>query len=113
MLNKINNNTTDNVKNTVLEVKNNEVVFADHYLFDAMFQNINSSIESLEDEELMEREMLPGEKLLTLDEYVIRSVMNYPTLYLKYTYIFLMQVWALNYFCEKGFMFDASNDLWQ
>lgn len=86
LLNKINNNTTDNVKNTVLEVKNNEVVFADHYLFDAMFQNINSSIESLEDEELMEREMLPGEKLLTLDEYVIRSVINYPTLYLKYTY---------------------------
>ena len=33
LLNKINNNTTDNVKNTVLEVKNNEVVFADHYLF--------------------------------------------------------------------------------
>ncbi len=86
LIKKIDTGTVEDIKSTVLKIKDNKIIFSDPYVFSIMIGEIGYSTHALEDEGLMPKEVAPGLKLLSPDEYVVNSIHNYPTLYLKHSF---------------------------
>ncbi len=86
LIKKIDSGTVEDIKNTVLKIKDNKIVFNDPYVFDIMINELGYSTIALEDEGLIPKGVAPGLKLLSPDEYIVNSIHNYPTLYLKYSF---------------------------
>mgnify|MGYP001415321967 CR=1 FL=1 len=86
LVKKIDSGTVDDIKNTVLKIKDNKVAFIDPYVFNIMISELGYSKMALEDEGLIPKAITPGLKLLSPNEYIVNSIHNYPTLYLKYSF---------------------------
>ncbi len=86
LVKKIDDGTVEDIKSTVLKIKDKKVVFSDPYVFNIMINELGYSTNALEDEGLIPKGVAPGLKLLSPDEYIVNSINNYPTLYLKYSF---------------------------
>lgn len=86
LLQAIDSQSVNMIENGVLSTKKNKVVFNDPYVSQIMMDSVVYSLDALESEKIIEKEIAPGNKLLTADEYVVKSIHQYPTLYLKYSY---------------------------
>lgn len=86
LFSQIENLKVDKFKHLALEVKDLKVVFSDTYALDRFIGKVHSVIDSLESLNLMKEEILPENKVLTPDEYVIQQIKEYPSLYLSYSF---------------------------
>ncbi len=83
---KIKNKTLNDTENRVLRLEEGQISYADIYCIDNVINTIEHAAGNLLYNKLIESIFLENEKLLTADEYAIKSIANYPGLYLKNSY---------------------------
>lgn len=86
LISKINDNLINNIDNTAIKIIDGKVDFTDHSMTSIFMGELSYTLDALEEENIVNKAIPPGFKLLSPNEYIIRSIISYPTLYLKYDF---------------------------
>lgn len=86
LISKINDNSINDIENTAIKIIDGKVVFTDYSMTSIFMGELSYNLDALEEEEIINKEIPPGFKLLSPNEYITRSIISYPTLYLKYDF---------------------------
>jgi len=86
LISKINDNSINDIENTAIKIIDGKVVFTDYSMTSIFMGELSYNLDALEEEKIINKEIPPGFKLLSPNEYITRSIISYPTLYLKYDF---------------------------
>ena len=86
LISKINDNSINDIENTAIKIIDGKVVFTDYSMTSIFMGELSYNLDALEEEKIINKEIPPGFKLLSPNEYITKSIISYPTLYLKYDF---------------------------